>query len=422
MAGIELVFFIVMIVVFILCLLFLKVPAGISLMISAIIGSLIAGFGIPIRHLVEGSFGYLDTILTIAAAMIFMVALEKSGALDASSVFIVEKLHKYPTLLLISFMFIIMFPGMITGSTIASVVSSGCLVAPIMIGMGIPKNKTAAIVGLGSIFGMLAPPINIPVMVICDVVDMPYIGFTLPLLLLTFPLAIFTVIFLGRKHVKEIDVEQLKNHMNFKIKEEVNGLVFLPILLLVVLIILQNAFARYMIQLGLPLTFMICAIAALFCGKKFNFINASKEGLNKALGAMALLMGVGMFVQVITLNGVRGFFVINALSLPKELLFVSMGLTVPIFGGISAFGSASILGGPFVMALGSLNPIIVASGLSLLTGIGEFLPPTAMAATFACEVADKESYKNALKPAIIPLLLMLVYAMFFIIVLARVWN
>lgn len=422
MAGIELLYFIAMIVVFVLCLLFFKVPAGISLMISAIVGSLIAGYGIPIRHLVEGSFGYLDTILTIAAAMVFMVTLEKSGALDASSVFIVEKLHKYPTLLLISFMFIIMFPGMITGSTIASVVSSGCLVAPIMIGMGIPKNKTAAIIGLGSIFGMLAPPINIPVMVICDVVDMPYIGFTLPLILLTFPLAIFTVLFLGRKHVKTIDVEQLKSHMNFKIKEEVNALVYLPILVLVILIVLQNALARYMVQLGLPLTFMICSLLALFCGKKFNFIQASKDGLNKSLGAMALLMGVGMFIQIITLNGVRGFFVINAISLPKELLFLSMGITVPIFGGISAFGSASILGGPFVMALGTLNPIIVASGLSLLTGIGEFLPPTAMAATFACEVVDKESYKSALKPAIIPLLTMLVYAMLFIIVVARVWN
>ena len=129
MAGIELVYFIVMIAAFVIFLVGLKVPAGISLMLSAIVGGLVAGFGIPLRHLVEGTFGFIDPIMTIIAAMIFMVTLEKSGAMDASSVFIVEKLHKYPTLLLIAFMFIIMFPAMITGSAVASIISSGALVA-----------------------------------------------------------------------------------------------------------------------------------------------------------------------------------------------------------------------------------------------------------------------------------------------------
>ena len=422
MAGIELLYFLVMIAIFVLCLLWLKVPAGISLIISAIIGGLISGFGIPIRHLVEGSFGYIDTILVIVAAMIFMRILEISGALDASSVLIVEKLHKKPTLLLISFMFIIMFPSMITGSALASIVSSGSLVAPIMIAMGIPKHKTAAIIGLGAIFGMIAPPINVPVMVICDVVDMPYIGFELPLLLLSFPLAIFSVLYLGRKHVNDIDIEKLKAHMNFKIKEEVSTAVFIPILVLVVLIVAQNVFARYMIPLGLPLSFMIAALVGLVCGKKVNFLTASKEGVEKSLTAMVLLMGVGMFVQIVTLNGVRGFFVINALSLPDVLLYLSIAITMPIFGGVSAYGSASILGGPFVMALGTLNPVIVASALSLLAGIGEFLPPTAMSATFASKVVGDVKYKTVVKTALVPLITMLIYGMIFVVFIAKVWN
>lgn len=65
MAGIELLYFIVMLAVFVIFLVLLKVPAGISLMISAIVGALIAGFGIPIRHLVEGTFGFIDPIMTI---------------------------------------------------------------------------------------------------------------------------------------------------------------------------------------------------------------------------------------------------------------------------------------------------------------------------------------------------------------------
>lgn len=423
MAGIELLYFIVMLAVFVIFLVLLKVPAGISLMVSAIVGALIAGFGIPIRHLVEGTFGFIDPIMTIVAAMIFMVTLEKSGALDACSVAIVEKLHKYPTLLLIAFMIIIMFPAMITGSAIASIISSGALVAPIMIKIGIPRNKTAAIIALGAVLGMIAPPINIPVMLICDVVDMPYIGFTLPLLLLTLPVAIFSVLFIGRKYIKKIDVDELKEIVNFKIKEEVNLLVYLPILLLAVLIILQNSIPRYMVQLGLPLTFSLAAVSAFFCGKKFNVIFALKEGVKKSLNAMVLLMGVGMFVQIITLNGVRGFFVINALSLPNSLVYIGMALAVPVFAGISAYGSASVLGGPFVMALlGTSNPIIVASGISLLTCIGEFLPPTAMSATFSCSLCEEKSYKNILKAAWIPLIVIFVYAMIFVIFVSKVWN
>ena len=100
-----------------------------------------------------------------------------------------------------------------------------------------------------------------------------------------------------------------------------------------------------------------------------------------------------------------------------------MALAVPVFAGISAYGSASVLGGPFVMALlGTSNPIIVALEISLLTCIGEFLPPTAMSATFSCSLCEEKSYKNILKAAWIPLIVIFVYAMIFVIFVSKVWN
>ncbi|WP_286973781.1 succinylglutamate desuccinylase/aspartoacylase domain-containing protein [Acetomicrobium sp. UBA5826] len=47
---------------------FLKLPIAISMVLAAIAGSIVAGEGLPLRHLVEGTFGYLDTILSIATA------------------------------------------------------------------------------------------------------------------------------------------------------------------------------------------------------------------------------------------------------------------------------------------------------------------------------------------------------------------
>ena len=128
-----------------------------------------------------------------------------------------------------------------------------------------------------------------------------------------------------------------------------------------------------------------------------------------------------MFIQIITLNGVRGYFVINALTLPNIFQYISMAISLPIFGGISAFGSSSILGGPFVMALLAYNEIIVASSLSLLASLGEFLPPTAMSATLSAKIVDEEKYTTITKNAFIPLLVSIGYAMIFIVVVAQIW-
>lgn len=446
---IELLYFVAMIATFIVLLLVCKLPAGISLMISAIVGLILSGIfsgtEVSLRHLIEGGFGYFDTILIITCAMIFMTALEKSGALEYISAFLVKKLSKYPTLLLITFMLIIMFPGMITGSSLASVVSSGALIAPILVKLGIPKPKAAAIVAFGAIYGMIAPPINVPVMVICDVVDIPYVGFTLPLLALTIPLAIFTVLFLGRKHLKagalnvevtneensleeiqENEVSDKKDELNsvldFSILEKLNWTVTIPIILLVVLIILQSVLPRVFGNLATPLIFIISTIPCFFLGKKANVIYSFKDGVKKSISAMALLIGVGMFVQVFTLSGTRGYFVINALSLPDLWRYVAIVVAMPVFGGISAFGSSSILGGPFVMALLGVNEIIVASALSLIAATGEFLPPTAMSATFAANAVGEDNYLKVTKAAIVPLIVTLTYAMLFIIVVAKFWN
>lgn len=422
---IELLYFVLMIGTFVLLLLCFKVQAGLALMVSAIIGALvsalISGTELSIRQFIEGGFAYFDTILVVTTSMVFMASLERIGALDYFSAYLLKKFHKRPTLLLISFMFILMFPGMITGSSLSSVICSGALVAPIMIKMGIPKAKTGAIIAFGAILGMIAPPINIPVLVICDVVDIPYIGFMWPLLVLTIPLGIFVVLYLGRKYVKNINLEDLNEVIDFDILNKFKWTISLPVIVLVLLIIAQGVLPKIFGSFGMPLIFVIVTITSLFVGKKVNNIETIKCGVTKSFPAMGLLIGVGMFVQIISQIGVRGYFVINALSLPSVLQYLSMALAIPIFGGISAFGSASIFGGPFVMALISLNEIIVASGLSLLAGLGEFLPPTAMSSTFAAKMVDEKNYLKITKEALVPLLICLVYTMFFIVIVARIW-
>jgi len=411
----ELIVFLTMVAVFVIGCFALKLPVSISMVAAAVSGALIGGEGFPIRHFVEGTFGYLDTILVIAAAMIFMKAIQKSGTLDALSSLIIEKYHKRPTLLLIFLMFIVMFPGMITGSSTASVLSAGSLVAPVMIAMGIPIVETAAIIALGGLLGMIAPPVNIPVMIIGGGVDMPYSGFAIPLLILTIPVAIFSVIFLGRKHIKNFDYEELKTKIDLNARNEFGLKVYIPVIVLVLLMILTKAIPNVMPNLGLPLIFIISSVVALFTGRKINAVKVAKEAVNDALPVLGILMGVGMFIQIMTLTGVRGFVVVNCLSLPPVLLYLSIAVAIPLFGAVSSFGSASVLGVPFLLALISKNQIVTASALSLIAALGDLMPPTALAGLFAAKVVGVDNYFSVLKKCLIPVLVIVVYGILFII-------
>ena len=180
---------------------------------------------------------------------------------------------------------------------------------------------------------------------------------------------------------------------------------YLPLILLILLMVGGKIFPNTLLNLGLPLTFMLCAILALFTGKKFNIYKVAKEGVHDVLPVLSILIGVGMFIQVMTLTGVRGYIVLNALSLPMILLYVAIAVTLPLFGSVSSYAAASVLGVPFLMTLITKNQIITASALSLIAALGDLMPPTALAGLFAAQVVGVEDYKLVLKKCIVPALM-----------------
>lgn len=410
----ELIIFLGMIIVFTFSCFKLKLPVSIAMVLSAITGTLMSGNGIPVRHLVEGMFGYIDTILVIATAMIFMKTIQEIGTLNALSASILKKFHSIPWVLLIFLMIVSMFPGMITGSSTAAVLTAGSIVAPILMLVGIPIVETATIIAIGGILGMIAPPVNVPAMIIGGGIDMPYVGFTIPLLLLTIPVAIFTVLYLGLKYVKKINYDEIKSKINLEDIEKYGWKLYLPIILGVILMVLGKVMPT-IFNLGMPLIFLISAVVGLFCGKKVSFISVSKEAIKETLPVLGILMGVGMFIQVMTLTGVRGFIVVNSLSLPPAMIYVAMAITIPLFGAVSSFGAASVLGVPFLMVFLAQNQIITASSISFIAGLGDLMPPTALAGIFAAQVVGLKDYSLVLKKSIVPALVIIVYSILFIV-------
>ena len=414
MLSIELLYFVVMVGVFALSCFKFKLPVGIAMALSAISGSLIAGFGIPVHHLVEGGFNYLNTILVIATAMVFMKVIQYNGMMDTITRWLIEKFYSKPALLIIGLSFIVVFPGMITGSSTAAVLTGGVLVAPVLIFMGFPKELTAAVIAMAAVFGEAAPPININALIIGGGIDLPYTGFTLPLLIITVPLIIITSLFLGRKFLKTFNYEKMKEKLPSSYLGEYGIWLFLPIIILFALMLRETFFPQLFPTLGMPIYFLIAAIIGIFSGKKFNFIKVSQEAVHDALPVLGILVGVGMFIQIMTLTGLRGYIVINCLSLPRYLLYTGIAISMPLFGAVSAYGSASVLGVPFALALLESNPVITVSALSQLAALGDLMPPTALAGIFAAQVVGEKNYFKVLKYCILPAIITAVWCIIII--------
>ena len=382
----------------------LKLPIAVALGAAAAVGALAAGEGVPVRHFVEGTFGYLDTILIIATAMIFMKTVQKTGLLESLAAWVIRTFRTRPLLLSLGLMVIIMVPGMITGSSTAAVLTTGALVAPVLIKLGVPAVKTAAAIAMGAIYGMIAPPVNVPAMIIGGGIDMPYVGFALPLLVCTVPLAFFSALVLVYPHLKKGtgDENALEEELRRMEAVPLSFRLVLPVILLAVLMTGEQFLPGIWPSLGMPVNFLLAALSALFTGRRLNFLEASREAVNDAIPVLGILMGVGMFTQIMTLVGVQGFIVVSVLALPAWLMYLGMATSIPLFGAVSAFGAASVLGVPFLLALLGQNEIMVGSALSLLAGLGDLMPPTALAGIFAAQVVGEENYFRVLRHCIVP--------------------
>ena len=122
-----------------------------------------------------------------------------------------------------------------TGSSSAAVLTAGAIIAPVLALIGLPRATAGAFIAMAGILGMIAPPVNIPAMIIGGGIDMPYVGFEIPLLLLTLPLALFSALFYGLPHARRLDLEQVRGVIDAALVEHYGWRLYLPVVLAVAL-------------------------------------------------------------------------------------------------------------------------------------------------------------------------------------------
>ncbi len=120
---------------------------------------------------------------------------------------------------------------------------------------------------------------------------------------------------------------------------------------------------------------------------------------------IATLAGVGMLVQILTLTGVRGLFVITIISLPTVLVYLGLLFGLPLGEAVLLFGVAAVIGVPAVLLFSSLghDPILVTAGITLIAPLGDALPPTSLLGRITVDtVGYKGSYGSFLRALLVP--------------------
>ena len=215
--------------------------------------------------------------------------------------------------------------------------------------MGIPMVNVTAIVFLGAALSVVAPPVNIYAMIICGGVNMPYIGFFMPILIPTLILAIFTVIYLGWKG-EPLELNAIIDKLP-PVPAQMTGFkVYLPFIVLAILMVATRLLPHAFPILGIPLIFIISSAVALITvwlsGQKVNILLISKRTVKQLFPLIGTLVAVGIFVQILTLTGVRGLLVITVLSLPIWLVYIGLAVVLPVGEAILLYGIAAVLGVP----------------------------------------------------------------------------
>ncbi len=328
------------------------------LFLAAVAGSLTAGMGVRFREIVEGPFGFLDSLLCVFSASLLVFCLNKSGAFEL----LFKKIVTVKNSVLKAFLvlFFVSLPSMLTGFAGASILTTGKLV-----GSAIEdKKKASVVVIVGSFLGVILPPNCIPAIIAANgagsVLPTPYVGFFLPLLIIALPAFVFFALY-QRKTLAQVSYEKETD------KQASLSLIVLAIVGLAVLV--DGLLSSFVYIGGLTLVFFIATILVIAICKDFGSFEATldtlSEGAMKAVVPIAIVFALGSFIEVSSMTGVRGLYSLWILPYDTRyvmLVFMAVSLIVGYFLSIPI---PAFLITYAVFPIGWLANTVVVSGCSV---------------------------------------------------------
>jgi len=378
---------------------------------AALGGALVAGFGLPVRHIAEGAATYLDINLIFVTATLFMNLLKESGGVAFVVRAILRRFHRSRALLLVLLTILLLVPGALTGAGSVTVLVTGSLVAVVLHYMGIPKHKAAALIFINAGLSAAAPPVSLWAMMTAAGVNMPYVGFFWPLLLPCVVAALSTSFILGWKGA-QTDVTRALEELPVPPDGMGWWRVLLPFVVFFGLVWVGRQFPHQTPILGLPMMFAVTALVSyLLSPVRLEFFRISRETVDQLLPLLATLTCAGILVQLMTLTGARGLLAVTAVTLPIAVVYATLFLVLPVSEAVLMWGAAPVIGVPLVLLFNArgLDPIVALAGMSVIWPLGDALPPTAIIGRLTVDVVGfKGQYKQFLRACLVPALIIIV--------------
>lgn len=359
-------------------------PLPVAFIAVAAATAFLGDFGIPFRHLVEGGFGFINLILALFGGAFFGHMMRSSGAADAAAEGIVRVVggRVFPALTLVALPLFVV--GMFVGLSGVAVLSAGVFAVPALRRLGYEDATIAAFIAVLATAGMIAPPMNVPAMLIADGTNTPWVNVTKALLALSVPLAIVALGWFTWAWGPTQSRAGATGSQGWG--PSVRGLT--PLLLMVVIWVAVRLFPMTLVDPASPLILVIGGLAALPMtprGELRKVIVSTFTGMPLFLGAV--LVTVGIFVQIMTLTGVRGWLVISVMSLEAPWNYLSLLIGMPLVGGpLTSMAVADVIGVPAAFSFIGQDMILNIAALSAISSLAEFVAPTSIAAALSCYI------------------------------------
>jgi TRAP transporter 4TM/12TM fusion protein len=293
------------------------------------------------------------------------------------------------------------FEGMISGSSVANVVTSGSITIPLMKSIGYPKHFAGAVEAVASTGGQFMPPVRgAGAFVLAEFLGVPYARIALAFIpACLYYLACYMQIHYRANKLRMVGVPRDQLPKAWSVLKA-KGYLLIPIGVLVYF--LMNYYSP--MKVAFLAIVASVAVGVIQRGEdRFtlrSFFEALEEGARTALGVAVACACAGIVVGVITMTGLGLKFSAVIIDLSQGILFITLVLTALvclIMGmGVPVTASYIIVATIAAPALTKLGVLPLAAHLFVyyFAVLADITPPVCIAAYAAAGLAGANPMKT----------------------------
>ncbi|WP_096201789.1 TRAP transporter permease [Bacillus sp. FJAT-45350] len=285
--------------------------------------------------------------------------------------------------------------GMINGSALANVATTGTITIPLMKKNGYKARFAAAVEAVASTGGQFAPPImGAAGFVMAEYLGVPYTTVMLAAIVpaLLYYISVITIVHLEAKRsgLKGIAKENIPNVVEVLKKQ---GHLSIPLVVLITLLLMGYT------PLYAAVFSIVACIVSTWLRKETRMglkkiIQALEEGAKGAVGVGVACATIGVVIGTVSLTGLGltlGYTILQYVNeslllagLLVMLMSIILGLGVP---GVAAYVIVATVSAPILIQLG-VTPIAAHMFVLMYACLSNITPPVALASYVAAGIAN----------------------------------